>query len=41
MDWMTTANGALENTRPIDVVQQRGSAEVIEVLEAALSGVYT
>ncbi len=40
MDWMTTANGFLEGARPIDVLLQRGSAEVIDALKATLSGAY-
>jgi uncharacterized protein (DUF2384 family) len=40
LDWMTTSNGFLEGARPIDVLLQRGSAEVIDALEASLSGAY-
>ena len=40
MDWMTTGNGFLEGARPIDVLLQRGSAEVIDTLKANLSGAY-
>lgn len=40
MDWMTTANGFLQGARPIDVLLQRGSAEVIDALKATLSGAY-
>ena len=40
MDWMTTGNGFLEGARPIDVLLQRGSAEVIDALKASLSGAY-
>ena len=40
MDWMTTANGFLDGARPIDVVMQRGAAEVIDALKATLSGAY-
>lgn len=39
-DWMTTGNGFLEGARPIDVLLQRGSAEVIDALKASLSGAY-
>ena len=39
-DWMITGNGFLEGARPIDVLLQRGSAEVIDALEASLSGAY-
>jgi uncharacterized protein (DUF2384 family) len=40
MDWMTTASGFLEGAQPIDVLLQRGSAEVIDALKATLSGAY-
>jgi uncharacterized protein (DUF2384 family) len=40
MDWMTTANAFLEGAQPIDVLLQRGSAEVIDALKATLSGAY-
>ena len=40
MDWMTAGNGFLEGARPIDVLLQRGSAEVIDALKAGLSGAY-
>jgi transcriptional regulator with XRE-family HTH domain len=40
VDWMTTANGFLEGARPLDVLLQRGSAEVIDALRATLSGAY-
>ena len=40
MDWLTTGNGFLEGARPIDVLLQRGSSEVIDALEASLSGAY-
>jgi hypothetical protein len=37
MDWMTTDNGFLDGARPIDVLLQRGSSEVIDALNATLS----
>ncbi|WP_354697475.1 hypothetical protein DSM112329_03105 [Paraconexibacter sp. AEG42_29] len=40
MDWMTTANGFLEGARPLDVLREHGSAEVIDALKATLSGAY-
>ena len=40
MDWMTSANGFLDGARPIDVLLQRGSAEVIDALKATISGAY-
>lgn len=39
-DWMTTSNGFLEGARPIDVLRQHGSAEVIDALDASFSGAY-
>jgi hypothetical protein len=40
MDWMTTGNGFLDGAQPIDVLLQRGSAEVIDALKATISGAY-
>jgi hypothetical protein len=40
VDWMTAGNGFLKGARPIDVLLHRGSAEVIDALEASLSGAY-
>lgn len=40
MDWMRSANGFLAGAEPIEVLRQRGSAEVIAALEATLSGAY-
>lgn len=40
MDWMTSANGFLNGARPIDVLSQRGSSEVIDALKATISGAY-
>jgi uncharacterized protein (DUF2384 family) len=40
MDWLTTGNGFLDGARPVDVLLQRGSAEVIDALKATLSGAY-
>ena len=40
MDWLTTGNGFLGGARPLDVLLQRGSAEVIDALKATLSGAY-
>ncbi len=40
MDWMRTANGFLDGDRPIEVLRQRGSSEVIEALKATISGAY-
>lgn len=40
MDWLSSANGFLDGAPPIDVLMQRGSAEVIDALKATLSGAY-
>ncbi len=40
MDWMTAGNALLEGARPIDVLLQHGPAEVIDALEASISGAY-
>ena len=40
MDWMNSANAFLAGAEPIEVLRQRGSAEVIDALEATLSGAY-
>jgi uncharacterized protein (DUF2384 family) len=40
MDWMSTPNGFLGGAPPIDVLLQRGSAEVIDALKATLGGAY-
>lgn len=39
-DWLTSANAYLDGARPIDVLRVRGSAEVIDALDAANAGVY-
>lgn len=36
--WLTTANAFLDGARPIDVAVQRGPAEVVDALQATLSG---
>lgn len=38
--WMESPNGYLDQARPIDVLVSRGSAEVIDALDAALAGAY-
>lgn len=38
--WMESPNGFLDHARPIDVLVTRGSGEVIDALDAALSGAY-
>jgi uncharacterized protein (DUF2384 family) len=40
MDWLTTANGFLGGAQPVEVLRQRGSAEVIDALKATLSGAF-
>lgn len=40
MDWMTAANGFLDGAKPMDVLLQRGASEVIDALNATLSGAY-
>lgn len=39
-EWLTGANAFLEGARPIDVLRQRGSAEVVDALDAEMSGAY-
>lgn len=41
LDWLTGSNSYLEGARPIDVLKQRGSTEVIEALDAAMQGAYS
>ena len=38
--WLESPNGYLDGARPIDVLVTRGSTEVIDALDAALSGAY-
>ncbi len=40
IDWLTSANAHLDGARPIDVLRIRGSAEVIEALDAATAGAF-
>lgn len=39
-DWLTSANAHLDGARPLDVLKVRGSAEVIDALDAATAGAY-
>jgi hypothetical protein len=39
-DWLTASNAFLDGTRPIDVLVTRGSAEVLEAIEAETEGAY-
>jgi uncharacterized protein (DUF2384 family) len=38
--WLTSANPYLNQARPIDVLRSRGAGEVLEALDATLSGAY-
>ena len=38
--WMESPNAFLDHARPIDVLVTRGSSEVIDALDASLSGAY-
>ena len=38
--WLESPNGYLDGARPIDVLVTRGSTEVIDALDAALTGAY-
>jgi len=38
--WLESPNGYLDRARPIDVLMTRGSSEVLDALDAALSGAY-
>ncbi len=40
VDWLTSANSYLDNARPIDVLRTRGSAEVIDALDATMAGAF-
>ena len=40
IDWLTSANAYLDGARPVDVLKVRGSAEVIDSLDAAAAGVF-
>lgn len=40
VDWLTGSNSYLDGARPIDVLRVRGSADVLEALDAAASGAF-
>lgn len=40
MDWLSSPNGFLDGAPPLEVLRQRGSAEVIDALRATISGAY-
>ncbi len=39
-DWLTGSNAFLDGARPIDVLMTRGSADVLEAIEAETAGAY-
>lgn len=39
-DWLTTPNGFLDGAAPIEVIESRGTAEVIEAIDAEAAGAY-
>ena len=39
-DWLTTPNGFLDGATPLEVVESRGTTEVIEAIEAEGAGAY-
>lgn len=41
MDWLTGSNSYLDGARPIDVLKQRGSTDVVEALDAAMQDAYS
>ena len=40
LDWLTSANSYLDDARPIDVLRTRGSADVIDALDATMAGAF-
>ncbi|MEJ7648137.1 MAG: antitoxin Xre/MbcA/ParS toxin-binding domain-containing protein [Nakamurella sp.] len=40
-DWLVGANSYLDGARPIDVLQLRGSSEVVDALDAVMQGSYS
>lgn len=40
MEWLNSPNGFLGGAAPLEVLRQRGSAEVIDALRATISGAY-
>ena len=41
LDWLNSANSFLDGARPIDVLQTRGSTEVIQALDAVMAGAFS
>ncbi len=41
LEWLEGANSYLDGARPIDVLKLRGPTEVIDALDAALSGSFS
>lgn len=39
-DWLTTPNGFLDGATPVDVIEHRGTAEVIEAIDAEAAGAF-
>lgn len=40
LDWLRSANSHLDGAAPLDVLELRGPAEVLDALDAVLSGAY-
>ena len=40
LEWLTGSNAFLDGARPIDVLRIRGSAEVIDAIDAEMSGAF-
>lgn len=41
LDWLTSSNSFLNGARPIEVLQIRGSTEVIQALDAVMAGAFS
>lgn len=39
-DWMRTPNGFLDGATPLEVMEARGAAEVVEAIDAEAAGAY-
>ena len=40
MSWLNGSNAFLDGARPIDVLRERGSSEVVDALDAEMSGAF-
>jgi uncharacterized protein (DUF2384 family) len=40
VDWLSSPNGFLEGSTPLEVMEARGTAEVIEAIDAEAAGAY-